>query len=139
MIAVTGAAGFIGSNLATAARGAEGYPLLLVDPDITAAKAANLVGLSRFAFSRHDHFLDDLAAGRACGRIRSFISARAAATPRRTGTTSSVTTSEYARAALGLVRGPWQAAALRFERVGDLRRRAAWLRRPHRARPISRR
>ncbi|MBN9117876.1 MAG: ADP-glyceromanno-heptose 6-epimerase [Planctomycetes bacterium] len=63
MIAVTGAAGFIGSNLAHAlAR--EGHALLLVDHDITPAKAANLAGLSRFAFSRHDHFLDDLANGR---------------------------------------------------------------------------
>ena len=63
MIAVTGAAGFIGSNLAHALA-AEGHSLLLVDHDITVAKAANLVGLSRFAFSRHDHFLDDLARGR---------------------------------------------------------------------------
>lgn len=62
MIAVTGAAGFIGSNLAHAlARGAEGRSLLLVDHDITPPKTANLAGLSRFAFSRHDHFLDDLA------------------------------------------------------------------------------
>lgn len=64
MIAVTGAAGFIGSNLAHALA-AEGHSLLLVDHDITPAKAANLVGLSRFAFSRHDHFLDDLTNGRA--------------------------------------------------------------------------
>ena len=63
MIAVTGAAGFIGSNLAHALA-AEGHSLLLVDHDITHAKAANLLGLSRFAFSRHDHFLDDLAHGR---------------------------------------------------------------------------
>lgn len=64
MIAVTGAAGFIGSNLAHALA-AEGHTLLLVDHEITPAKAANLAGLSRFAFSRHDHFLDDLASGRA--------------------------------------------------------------------------
>jgi ADP-L-glycero-D-manno-heptose 6-epimerase len=63
MIAVTGAAGFIGSNLAHKLA-ADGHTLLLVDHDITAAKAANLVGLSRFAFLRHDHFLDDLANGR---------------------------------------------------------------------------
>jgi ADP-L-glycero-D-manno-heptose 6-epimerase len=63
MIAVTGAAGFIGSNLAHRLA-ADGHALLLVDHDITPAKAANLAGLSRFAFSRHDHFLDDLAAGR---------------------------------------------------------------------------
>jgi ADP-L-glycero-D-manno-heptose 6-epimerase len=60
MIAVTGAAGFIGSNLAHALA-AEGHPLLLVDHDMTPTKAANLAGLSRFAFSRHDHFLEDLA------------------------------------------------------------------------------
>lgn len=63
MIAITGAAGFIGSNLAHALA-AEGHSLLLVDHDITPAKAANLAGLSRFVFSRHDHFLDDLASGR---------------------------------------------------------------------------
>jgi ADP-L-glycero-D-manno-heptose 6-epimerase len=63
MIAVTGAAGFIGSNLAHTLA-AEGHSLLLVDHDITPAKAANLAGLSRFAFSRHDHFLADLSAGR---------------------------------------------------------------------------
>ncbi len=60
MIAVTGAAGFIGSNLAHTLA-AHGYQILLIDHDITPAKAANLAGLSRFAFSRHDHFLDDLA------------------------------------------------------------------------------
>lgn len=63
MIAITGAAGFIGSNLARALA-AEGKSLLLVDHDITPAKAANLAGLPRFTFSRHDHFLDDLCAGR---------------------------------------------------------------------------
>ncbi len=63
MIAVTGAAGFIGSNLVHRLA-AEGHSLLLVDHDITPAKAANLAGLARFAFSRHDHFLDDLANGR---------------------------------------------------------------------------
>jgi ADP-L-glycero-D-manno-heptose 6-epimerase len=63
MIAITGAAGFIGSNLAHTLA-AEQHPLLLVDHELTPAKAANLVGLSRFAFSRHDHFLADLLAGR---------------------------------------------------------------------------
>lgn len=63
MLAVTGAAGFIGSNLAHTLA-ARGHSLLLVDHDITPAKAANLAGLSRFAFSRHDHFLSDLQAGR---------------------------------------------------------------------------
>ncbi len=65
MIAVTGAAGFIGSNLAHRLA-AEGHSLLLVDHDLTPAKAANLVGLPRFAFSRHDHFLEDLQEGRVC-------------------------------------------------------------------------
>lgn len=62
MIAVTGAAGFIGSNLAhrLAGRGAD---LLLVDDALTPAKAANLGGLTRFAFLRHDLFLEELAAG----------------------------------------------------------------------------
>jgi ADP-L-glycero-D-manno-heptose 6-epimerase len=63
MIAVTGAAGFIGSNLAhRLAR--EGRPLLLVDHELTAAKCRNFAALARFAFSRHDHFLDDLRADR---------------------------------------------------------------------------
>jgi ADP-L-glycero-D-manno-heptose 6-epimerase len=63
MIAVTGAAGFIGSNLVHWLA-AEGLPVLLVDHDITPAKSANLAGLARFVFSRHDHFLDDLARAR---------------------------------------------------------------------------
>lgn len=63
MIAVTGAAGFIGSNLAHKLA-AGGAPLLLVDHELTPAKATNLAGLPQFRFSRHDHFLDDLRAGR---------------------------------------------------------------------------
>jgi ADP-L-glycero-D-manno-heptose 6-epimerase len=63
MIAITGAAGFIGSNLAHTFA-AEGHSLLLVDHDITPAKVANLARLPRFAFSRHDYFLNDLSAGR---------------------------------------------------------------------------
>jgi ADP-L-glycero-D-manno-heptose 6-epimerase len=63
MIAVTGAAGFIGSNLAHRLAD-EGHPLLLVDHDLTPEKGKNLAGLPRFVFTRHDHFLDDLAAGR---------------------------------------------------------------------------
>lgn len=59
MIAVTGAAGFIGSNLAHRLA-ADGADLLLVDHPLTAAKAANLVGLRRFRFAEHDQFLKDL-------------------------------------------------------------------------------
>jgi ADP-L-glycero-D-manno-heptose 6-epimerase len=62
MIAITGAGGFIGSNLAHAL--AADHSLLLVDHDLSPAMGANLDGLSRFLFTRHDHFLDDLAAGR---------------------------------------------------------------------------
>jgi len=63
MIAVTGAAGFIGSNLAHRL-GRDGHPLLLVDQELAPASAPNLAGLERFAFVRHDHFLHDLAANR---------------------------------------------------------------------------
>jgi ADP-L-glycero-D-manno-heptose 6-epimerase len=63
MIAVTGAAGFIGSNLAHALA-ADGADLLLVDHPLTAAKAPNLIGLPRYSFSEHDGFLDDLDADR---------------------------------------------------------------------------
>lgn len=62
MIAVTGAAGFIGSNLAHRLSG-EGHELLLVDHDLTPAKAANLAGLPAFRFVRHDRFLARLACG----------------------------------------------------------------------------
>lgn len=62
MIAITGAAGFIGSNLAH--RLADRHELLLVDHPLTAAKAANLVGLKAFAFLEHDAFLEQLEANR---------------------------------------------------------------------------
>ena len=62
MLAITGAAGFIGSNLAHRLA-AEGRELLLVDHELTAPKAANLAGLGAFRFLRHDHFLDRLATG----------------------------------------------------------------------------
>ncbi len=62
MIAVTGAAGFIGSNLAHRLAGT-GADLLLVDDALTPMKAMNFGGLTRFQFLRHDHFLEELAAG----------------------------------------------------------------------------
>lgn len=62
MIAVTGAVGFIGSNLAhRLAR--EGHELLLVDHELVPAKAPNLAGLRGFRFLRHDHFLSALYRG----------------------------------------------------------------------------
>lgn len=59
MIAITGAAGFIGSNLAHRLAGA-GHDLLLVDHPLTPAKAANWVGLDRFRFLAHEPFLEGL-------------------------------------------------------------------------------
>jgi ADP-L-glycero-D-manno-heptose 6-epimerase len=59
MIAITGAAGFIGSNLAHRFSGM-GRDLLLVDAPPTAAKAVNWAGLGRFRFVPLDRFLDDL-------------------------------------------------------------------------------
>lgn len=65
MIAVTGAAGFIGSNL-THRLAAEGFELLLVDHPLTPAKLHNFAGLTRFRFLEHDAFLHELAAERVC-------------------------------------------------------------------------
>jgi ADP-L-glycero-D-manno-heptose 6-epimerase len=63
MVAITGAAGFIGSNLAI--RLAEqGLDVLLVDHPLTDAKSANLVGLTGFRFMEHTPFLESLEAGR---------------------------------------------------------------------------
>ena len=59
MIAVTGAAGFIGSNLAFRLAGL-GQELWLVDHPFSSAKAANWVGLSRFCFATDALFLDAL-------------------------------------------------------------------------------
>jgi ADP-L-glycero-D-manno-heptose 6-epimerase len=56
VIAVTGAAGFIGSNLALRLADA-GHDLLLVDHPVTDAKAGNLAELSRFRFVGHEPFL----------------------------------------------------------------------------------
>ncbi len=56
MIAVTGAAGFIGSNLAHRLAAA-GHELMLVDYPITEAKVPNLAGLSAHRFVEHEAFL----------------------------------------------------------------------------------
>lgn len=56
MIVVTGAAGFIGSNLAHRLSDA-GHDLLLVDHPITAGKAENLAGLNRHRFIEDEPFL----------------------------------------------------------------------------------
>lgn len=62
MIAVTGAAGFIGSNLAH--KLAElGHELLLVDHPLPATKPANWAGLNDFRFLDHERFLASLSNG----------------------------------------------------------------------------
>jgi ADP-L-glycero-D-manno-heptose 6-epimerase len=62
MIAVTGAAGFIGSHLAHRLAAA-GQEVLLVDRSLTPAKSANLAGLPRFQFLGHDEFIEELELG----------------------------------------------------------------------------
>jgi ADP-L-glycero-D-manno-heptose 6-epimerase len=62
MIAVTGAAGFIGSNLAHRLA-SMGHDLLLVDDELTAEKLANWAGLQQFQFVNHDLFADRLERG----------------------------------------------------------------------------
>ncbi|MEK6644368.1 MAG: ADP-glyceromanno-heptose 6-epimerase [Planctomycetota bacterium] len=63
MIAITGAAGFIGSNLAhRLAR--DGNELLLVDREPTPEKSPNLAGLKDATVLRHDAFLDLLESNR---------------------------------------------------------------------------
>ncbi len=57
MIAITGAAGFIGSNLAHRLGRMEHH--LLLHP-LTASKAVNWTGLVRFCFITHERFLDAL-------------------------------------------------------------------------------
>lgn len=59
MIAVTGAAGFIGSNLAHRLH-AQGESLLLVDHPLPRAKPGNWAGLTEFSFVEHDRFLNRL-------------------------------------------------------------------------------
>jgi ADP-L-glycero-D-manno-heptose 6-epimerase len=63
MIAITGGAGFIGSNLAhrLAARGRD---LMIVDHTLSAAKSANLAGLSRFRIVTDSAFLEELRSDR---------------------------------------------------------------------------
>jgi ADP-L-glycero-D-manno-heptose 6-epimerase len=63
MIAVTGAAGFIGSNLA-ARLCAEGAELVLVDHPLTSDKLVNWTGLKYFRFFEHVDFLKELQSGR---------------------------------------------------------------------------
>ena len=62
MIAVTGAAGFIGSNLAHRLAGEES--LLLVDPVPAAEGCANLAGLEKFPYLDHAEFLGRLESNR---------------------------------------------------------------------------
>jgi ADP-L-glycero-D-manno-heptose 6-epimerase len=59
MIAVTGAAGFIGSNLAHRLAG-DDHELLLVDRNFTPEKSPNLAGLTGYQSLKHDEFLDAL-------------------------------------------------------------------------------
>ena len=62
-IAITGAAGFIGSRLAHHLAEA-GHVLVLVDHPLPEAKKSNLVGLERFEFVPHERFLETLDASR---------------------------------------------------------------------------
>ncbi len=64
MIAVTGAAGFIGSNLAHRLAGEGVEDLLLVDRDLPESKVIHLAGLASFRFLGHRAFLEALEAGR---------------------------------------------------------------------------
>jgi len=63
MIAVTGAAGFIGSNLATRLATA-GSELVLVDHPLTPGKHLNWPGLKGFRFLEHLDFLEELEQNR---------------------------------------------------------------------------
>src|SRR4051812_29013320 len=60
MIAVTGAAGFIGSNLARHLCVLGRDRLLLVDHPLTRPRGANFAGLSSFQFVEHLAFLEML-------------------------------------------------------------------------------
>jgi len=63
MIAITGAAGFIGSNLAQHLAELGHRRLLLVDHALTRSKAANLAGLPSFRFVEHVAFAEALQRG----------------------------------------------------------------------------
>ncbi|MCZ2342017.1 MAG: ADP-glyceromanno-heptose 6-epimerase [Bacteroidales bacterium] len=63
MIAITGAAGFIGSNLAHRLAD-EHLDLLLVDSQLSPANALNFADLSSFRYLQHDKFISQLESGR---------------------------------------------------------------------------
>lgn len=63
MIAVTGAAGFIGSNLAARLASLD-HDLILVDHPLTEAKLVNWASLASFRFMEHFKFVEALEAGR---------------------------------------------------------------------------
>jgi len=64
MIAVTGAAGFIGSNLAHRLVALGHRDLMLVDHPLVLTKTPNLAGLPECRFLEHTTFLDELQKGR---------------------------------------------------------------------------
>ena len=68
MIAVTGAAGFIGSNLAHRLA-AQGEELVLVDHPMVPAKAGNLLGLERHRLLGHHAFLAEIERGALAPRV----------------------------------------------------------------------
>lgn len=63
MIAITGAAGFIGSNLAHRLAD-ENADLLLIDDHISTLNSVNFVDLPCFRYMRHDKFISMLESGR---------------------------------------------------------------------------
>src|SRR5258708_38433103 len=64
MIAITGAAGFIGSNLAHRLATQGRRDLLLVDHPLILSKTTNLAGLPDCRFIEHTAFLEELQSGR---------------------------------------------------------------------------
>ncbi len=67
MLIITGAAGFIASNLARKLAELGHRDLLLVDHPLTAAGAANFAGLPAFQFLEHNALLEELAQGKISG------------------------------------------------------------------------